>query len=259
MAELFGKATGVSGGRGGSMHLFDVAKSFMGGYAIVAGHMPLACGLALAEQYKGTERIVANFIGDGAVNEGEFHEALNLAAVWKLPVLFICENNLYGMGTAMRRVSAARRGLQARRGLRHRRRAGRRHGRARDARGGIARSRRSVRAGEGPRSWRRSATASAATRWPTPSSTATRTRSSTGASSTRSRSSARSSSPTKAHRRRRHSQRCRRDADAMAARGRALRRGEPEPAARIAHAARLQGARAMPEITYREALRQALR
>jgi pyruvate dehydrogenase E1 component alpha subunit len=106
MAELYGRSTGVTGGRGGSMHLFDVSKSFMGGYAIVAGHMPLACGLALAEQYKGTERIVVNFMGDGSVNEGEFHEALNLASVWKLPVLFICENNLYGMGTAMRRVSA---------------------------------------------------------------------------------------------------------------------------------------------------------
>jgi len=106
MAELYGKETGVTGGRGGSMHLFDVSKSFMGGYAIVAGHMPLACGLGLAEQHKGTERIAVNFIGDGAVNEGEFHEALNLAAVWKLPVLFIVENNFYGMGTAMRRVSA---------------------------------------------------------------------------------------------------------------------------------------------------------
>ena len=106
MAELFGKETGVTGGRGGSMHLFDVSKSFMGGYAIVAGHMPLACGLALAEQYKGTDRIAVNFFGDGAVNEGEFHEALNLAAVWKLPVLFICENNFYGMGTDVRRVSA---------------------------------------------------------------------------------------------------------------------------------------------------------
>lgn len=106
MAELYGKATGVSGGRGGSMHLFDAAKSFLGGYAIVAGHMPLACGLALAEQYKGTDRIVINFIGDGSVNEGEFHEALNLASVWKLPVIFVCENNLYGMGTSMRRVSS---------------------------------------------------------------------------------------------------------------------------------------------------------
>ncbi|MBI2723757.1 MAG: pyruvate dehydrogenase (acetyl-transferring) E1 component subunit alpha [Chloroflexi bacterium] len=106
MAELFGRETGVTGGRGGSMHLFDVAHSFMGGYAIVAGHMPLACGLALAEQYKGTDRIAVNFLGDGAVNEGEFHEALNLASVWKLPVLFVVENNFYGMGTAMRRVSA---------------------------------------------------------------------------------------------------------------------------------------------------------
>jgi len=106
MAELFGKATGTTGGRGGSMHIFDASKSFMGGYAIVAGHMPLACGLALAEQYKGTSRIAVNFIGDGAVNEGEFHEALNLASVWKLPVLFICENNFYGMGTDVRRVSA---------------------------------------------------------------------------------------------------------------------------------------------------------
>jgi pyruvate dehydrogenase E1 component alpha subunit len=106
MAELFGRETGVTGGRGGSMHLFDVERSFMGGYAIVAGHMPIACGLGLGEQYKETDRIVANFFGDGAVNEGEFHEALNLAAVWKLPVLFICENNLYGMGTAVRRVSA---------------------------------------------------------------------------------------------------------------------------------------------------------
>jgi len=88
------------------MHLFDAEKSFLGGFAIVAGHMPLACGLALAEQYKGTDRIVINFIGDGSVNEGEFHEALNLASVWKLPVVFVCENNLYGMGTSMRRVSA---------------------------------------------------------------------------------------------------------------------------------------------------------
>jgi pyruvate dehydrogenase E1 component alpha subunit len=106
MAELFGRATGVVGGRGGSMHLFDVEKSFMGGYAIVAGHMPLACGLGLAEQYKGTDRITVDFLGDGAVNEGEFHEALNLASVWKLPVLFIVENNLYGMGTEIQRVSA---------------------------------------------------------------------------------------------------------------------------------------------------------
>ena len=163
------------------MHLFDASKSFMGGYAIVAGHMPLACGLALAEQYKGTDRIAANFIGDGAVNEGEFHEALNLAAVWKLPVLFICENNLYGMGTAVRRVSARGRGLQARRGVRHRIGAGRRHGRRRRCTRPSRASRSACAPATARRSSRRSATASAATRWPTRSSTARRTRSSAGA------------------------------------------------------------------------------
>ena len=106
MAELFGKATGVSRGKGGSMHLFDVERSFMGGYAIVAGHLPLACGMALANQQIGNGRIVLCIFGDGAVNEGEFHESLNLASIWKLPVIFLCENNLYGMGTDIRRVSA---------------------------------------------------------------------------------------------------------------------------------------------------------
>ena len=106
MAELFGKATGISRGRGGSMHIFDISKRFMGGYAIVAGHMPLACGTALAQKHLGTDAVTVCILGDGAVNEGAFHEALNLAAVWKLPVLFLCENNFYGMGTAMHRVSA---------------------------------------------------------------------------------------------------------------------------------------------------------
>lgn len=106
MAELFGRYTGVSRGRGGSMHLFDVSRNFMGGYAIVGGHMPLAVGLALASSHLANGRIVLNIFGDGAVNEGEFHESLNLASVWKLPVLFLCENNLYGMGTDVRRVSA---------------------------------------------------------------------------------------------------------------------------------------------------------
>jgi len=106
MAELFGKATGVSQGKGGSMHLFDAERFFMGGYAIVGGHLPLACGLALANQRLGTGRIVLCIFGDGAVNQGEFHEALNLASVWKLPVLFLCENNFFGMGTDIRRVSA---------------------------------------------------------------------------------------------------------------------------------------------------------
>ena len=106
MAELFGRTTGVSGGKGGSMHLFDTERYFMGGYAIVAGHLPLACGLALANQRLGNGRIVLCIFGDGAVNEGEFHESLNLAAVRKLPVLFLCENNFYAMGTDIRRVSA---------------------------------------------------------------------------------------------------------------------------------------------------------
>jgi pyruvate dehydrogenase E1 component alpha subunit len=106
MAELFGKVTGASRGLGGSMHIFDVSKRFMGGYAIVAGHMPLACGTALATKYRGQDSVTLCIIGDGAVNEGAFHEALNLAAIWKLPVLFLCENNFYGMGTAASRVSA---------------------------------------------------------------------------------------------------------------------------------------------------------
>lgn len=99
MAELYGKAGGSSGGKGGSMHLFDASKNFMGGYAIVGGQLPIAVGLALASKYRGDGRVVLCFFGDGAVNEGEFHESLNLASLWNLPVLFFLENNLYGMGT----------------------------------------------------------------------------------------------------------------------------------------------------------------
>lgn len=106
MAELYGRVDGSSGGRGGSMHIFDVSKRFMGGWAIVAGHLTTACGLGLAQLKAGKQGVVLCIFGDGAVNEGEFHEALNLASVWKLPVLFLCENNLYGMGTAVERVSA---------------------------------------------------------------------------------------------------------------------------------------------------------
>ena len=98
MAELFGKATGVSKGKGGSMHLFDTSKNFMGGYAIVGGQLPIAAGLALASQFNDENRVALCFMGDGALNEGEFHETMNLAAVWNLPVIFFCENNLYGMG-----------------------------------------------------------------------------------------------------------------------------------------------------------------
>ncbi len=103
MAEMYGKANGCSRGRGGSMHFFDVSRRFYGGYAIVGGGLPIAVGLALADRLQGRRRVTACFFGDGAVDEGEFHESLNLAALWKLPVLFLCENNLYAMGTALAR------------------------------------------------------------------------------------------------------------------------------------------------------------
>jgi pyruvate dehydrogenase E1 component alpha subunit len=103
MAEMFGKAQGCSRGRGGSMHLFDAKTRFYGGNAIVGGGLPLAVGLALADKYLRRERLTACFFGEGAVAEGEFHESLNLAALWRLPVLFCCENNLYAMGTALGR------------------------------------------------------------------------------------------------------------------------------------------------------------
>ena len=103
MAEMYGKREGCSRGRGGSMHLFDVAQRFYGGNAIVGGGLPLAAGLALADKMQGRKRVTACFFGEGAVAEGEFHESMNLAALWKLPVLFLCENNLYAMGTALSR------------------------------------------------------------------------------------------------------------------------------------------------------------
>jgi pyruvate dehydrogenase E1 component alpha subunit len=106
MAEMFGKVTGCSRGRGGSMHLFDASRRFYGGNAIVAGGLPLAVGLALADQMNGRPNVTACIFGDGAMAEGEFHESANLAALWKLPVLFCCENNRYAMGTALAREHA---------------------------------------------------------------------------------------------------------------------------------------------------------
>ena len=103
MAEMFGKREGCSRGRGGSMHVFDAATRFYGGSAIVGGLLPLAVGLALADKMQGRQRVTACFFGEGAAAEGEFHESLNLAALWQLPVLFVCENNLYAMGTALER------------------------------------------------------------------------------------------------------------------------------------------------------------
>lgn len=106
MAEMFGRTTGCSRGRGGSMHLFDAKRRFYGGNAIVGGGLPLATGIALADRLRGDSHVTACFFGDGAVAEGEFHECMNLAALWKLPVLFCCENNLYAMGTALARAHA---------------------------------------------------------------------------------------------------------------------------------------------------------
>ena len=99
MAELFGKVTGISKGRGGSMHLFDQDLRFMGGYAIVGGGLPIATGLGLSVQYNEGPEVVCCFFGDGALPQGAFHESLNMASLWKLPVVFVCENNFYGMGT----------------------------------------------------------------------------------------------------------------------------------------------------------------
>ncbi len=106
MAELFAKETGVSKGRGGSMHIFDVQHRFMGGYALVGGPFPLAAGIAKGIQLKGGDEICICFLGDAANNQGTFHESLNMAALWKLPVFYVCENNLYGIGTRIDRSTA---------------------------------------------------------------------------------------------------------------------------------------------------------
>jgi pyruvate dehydrogenase E1 component alpha subunit len=106
MAELMGRANGILGGRGGSMHLTDVQCGAMGSYAIVGAHLPIAAGAALSAQYRGTDEVAVCFFGDGTTNIGAFHEALNLAAVWKLPIVFVCENNLYMEYTAIGSVTA---------------------------------------------------------------------------------------------------------------------------------------------------------
>jgi len=106
MAELFGKRDGISGGKGGSMHLFSKDRRFLGGTAIVGGGLPIALGVGFAINYREENAICLCFFGDGAINEGSFHESLNLASLWNLPILFICENNQYGMGTAVERASA---------------------------------------------------------------------------------------------------------------------------------------------------------
>ncbi|WP_164017403.1 pyruvate dehydrogenase (acetyl-transferring) E1 component subunit alpha [Pyxidicoccus trucidator] len=106
MAELFGRGTGYSKGKGGSMHIFDIEHHFYGGYGIVGGQIPLAAGMAFASRYRNEDRVTVCYFGDAAANQGSFHETLNMASKWKLPVIYICENNRYGMGTAIARTSA---------------------------------------------------------------------------------------------------------------------------------------------------------
>ncbi len=106
MAELFGRSDGVARGRGGSMHLFDRSLNFLGGHGIVGAHVPLAAGVGFAIKYRGTDQVCLCFMGESVVNTGAFHEALNMAALWKLPVVFLIENNRYGMGTAVERASS---------------------------------------------------------------------------------------------------------------------------------------------------------
>ncbi|HEU4563442.1 MAG TPA: pyruvate dehydrogenase (acetyl-transferring) E1 component subunit alpha [Gemmatimonadaceae bacterium] len=106
MAELFGRADGISKGKGGSMHIFDRSVNFLGGHGIVGGHIPLATGVGFAIKYRGGDQVCLCFFGEAAVNNGAFHEALNMAALWKLPVIYLIENNRYGMGTALERASA---------------------------------------------------------------------------------------------------------------------------------------------------------
>jgi len=106
MAELFGKVSGCSRGKGGSMHLFDAERHFLGGNGIVGAQIPVATGVAFAQKYRGSGGVTVVFFGDGAIHQGAFHEALNLAKIWELPVIFVCENNQWGMGTSWKRVSA---------------------------------------------------------------------------------------------------------------------------------------------------------
>ena len=177
MAELFGREDGVSRGRGGSMHLFDAERRFLGGYGIVGGNLPLAAGVALASDYRGDDAVTLCMFGDGASNQGTFGETMNLAALWKLPVVFLVVNNQYGMGTALARHSAVTDLSQKAECFGVPGRARRRDGRARRARV-RRRARCAARARSASRRWsRRSPTASAATRRPTRRSTARRTRS----------------------------------------------------------------------------------
>ena len=150
MAELLGKATGCSKGKGGSMHFFDVEKGFLGGHAIVGSHIPLAAGVAFAIKYRGEDRVCICYFGDGAMNQGSVHEAFNMAALWKLPVIYVVENNMYAMGTSLDAVlGGARPDGARRRALRHSRPLDQRQRHRADGQDD-ARSGQRARAGEGP-------------------------------------------------------------------------------------------------------------